>query len=532
MYAGISQKKGRDATMVLQPSDDFSVEWPDPTDAGFTWFWDNMHCPRPLPPLAADLTRGWQQAIGMRRLVVNGYMYMSFGAPAAGPPFALRPPPAGADPLRMWEDDALPRIKELLGSIRQADYESMTAARLGGMLDDLFSKSGQAMALTFGPHMIFGMATNQLMDFCERELGRDGALRATTMVQGIENESAAAGLRLSELAEMAAAAPEVAKVLREGRFDDLASVAGGGPFLADLESYLDLYGWRLETWAQLHLPTWAEDRTVPLRLISRYMDDPDHAPAAFRRSAAQREAAVADAEARIGPDKIERFRSLLKAAQAHVPVSEGRALWQLTSAGVLRIPLMSLGRKLVEAGRLEGPDDVFFLRLEELRELSESAAVTQKAAVAERRGDLERWSRLIPPRFLGAPPPAGMLGGMARFFGFGGEQGSDRRVVSGLAGSAGRARGRARVILDLKDADRLGAGEVLVCRSTAPTWTALFAVAGAVVTDSGGVLSHSAIAAREYAIPAVVGTQVGTQRIPDGALVTVDGSQGVVRIED
>jgi pyruvate,water dikinase len=121
---------------------------------------------------------------------------------------------------------------------------------------------------------------------------------------------------------------------------------------------------------------------------------------------------------------------------------------------------------------------------------------------------------------------------MHRFMGLGVEQSGDARIVNGIAASKGVVRARARVILDLADADRLGTGEVLVCPSTAPPWTPLFAIAAAVVTDTGGVLSHTAIAAREYAIAAVVGTNVATRRIPDGALVTVDGAQGIVRIED
>jgi pyruvate,water dikinase len=87
------------------------------------------------------------------------------------------------------------------------------------------------------------------------------------------------------------------------------------------------------------------------------------------------------------------------------------------------------------------------------------------------------------------------------------------------------------VIRSLDEADRLQSGDVLVCRSTAPPWTPLFAIAAAVVTDTGGILSHSAIVAREYGIPAVVGTRVATERIPDGARVTVDGNAGEVRIE-
>jgi pyruvate,water dikinase len=105
------------------------------------------------------------------------------------------------------------------------------------------------------------------------------------------------------------------------------------------------------------------------------------------------------------------------------------------------------------------------------------------------------------------------------------------RTLKGVGASPGIVTGRARVIATLEEAGRLAQGEVLVCRSTAAPWTPLFAVAGAVVTNTGGILSHSAIVAREYAIPCVVGTRDATDQIADGALVTVDGGTGIVTIE-
>ena len=116
------------------------------------------------------------------------------------------------------------------------------------------------------------------------------------------------------------------------------------------------------------------------------------------------------------------------------------------------------------------------------------------------------------------------------FFGVGMPEVQDT-TIKGQAASKGVVTGTARVLRDLSEAARLQPGDVLVCTTTAPPWTPLFAIAGAVVTDSGGVLSHSAICAREYAIPCVVATQVATQMIPDGAKVTVDGTAGTVRIE-
>jgi pyruvate,water dikinase len=120
---------------------------------------------------------------------------------------------------------------------------------------------------------------------------------------------------------------------------------------------------------------------------------------------------------------------------------------------------------------------------------------------------------------------------LSKFFGAPPEKHPDPRVINGNAASAGTIAGTARVILSLDDAERLNRGEILVCPATMPPWTPLFAVASAVVTDHGGVLSHTAIVAREYQIPAVVGTKVGTSLIKDGSTITVDGTAGTVRME-
>jgi pyruvate,water dikinase len=103
-------------------------------------------------------------------------------------------------------------------------------------------------------------------------------------------------------------------------------------------------------------------------------------------------------------------------------------------------------------------------------------------------------------------------------------------VVTGLAGSSGKARGTARILLSIAEADKLRPGDVLIAETTAPPWTPLFATAAAVVSDSGGILSHCAVVAREYGIPAVVGTGLATRAIRDGQIVEVDGDAGVVRV--
>jgi pyruvate,water dikinase len=377
--------------------------------------------------------------------------------------------------------------------------------------------------------------TYEVIALAEAALGEDGPRLVGALLQGYENTTASAGLGLAQLAEQARQWPDVARLVRAGDAEGLAGVAGGPEFLAQLRAYLDEYGWRLETWSSMHLPTWAEDATVPLGLIARYLDDGAADPAAaVARSALDREAARVELEARLEPDVREKVFSKLENVAGHVSISESRAHWQLTLFGVLRQPILALGRKLTSAGAIAQPDDIFYLEWDEACGVARSPGPTLTGLVAERRADLERWRRLTPPPFVGAPPPVDTGPGaiMGRhFFGVGVEPSTDDRVVAGIGASKGTVTGRARVIATLADADRLETGDVLVCATTAAPWTPLFAVAGAVVTDTGGVLSHSAICAREYAIPAVVGTQVGTKRIPDGATITVDGEKGTVRID-
>src|SRR5205823_2482740 len=169
--------------------------------------------------------------------------------------------------------------------------------------------------------------------------------------------------------------------------------------------------------------------------------------------------------------------------------------------------------------------------------LAEPERSPRSDVVDERRADLARQEKLMPPNFLGTAPsmskaPPDMRNAMRHFRGWGVEPSKEPNVLKGLGASRGVARGIARVINGLHEAGRLQPCEILVCRTTAPPWTPLFTIAGAVVTDSGGLLSHSAICAREYGIPCVVATQDATVRIKDGTTVTVDGTTGTVTLEE
>jgi rifampicin phosphotransferase len=376
------------------------------------------------------------------------------------------------------------------------------------------------------------LAEHDLTEFCQQELGDGPESLVATLLQGHPNPSTATGSTLEELAAFASTHSDLAEALGAGRHDRLDALPGGEEFTHRLSAFLEEYGWRAEAWELVHLPTWAENPTAVLTFIARYLRDKDHLPsAAMSRAVEQRLAAMQELEGRLDQSKLGRFRQLLSACDGYVFMSESRYHAIVTLLGSVRVPALALGSKLSAVGVIDEPDDIFFLTLTEAQKQAVASERPMQDVVAGRKADLERWQELVPPHFIGSAPRPGDMPPRAAFSSHQAEPVSGVLVVSGQGASRGTHRALARVILNLSDAHRLQPGEILVSRWTAAPWAPLFAIAGGVVTDSGGILDHAAICAREYGIPCVVATRDGTSRIPDGATVTIDGGKGTVVIE-
>ncbi len=544
----------------------FPVVWEQPGDAERTWIWDASSCPVPFSPLSVDhaeaLFTGIDRERGLRpheqgrRVYPHGFLF-EWRRPKPGPdaPPAdevveerTRTRDAMAARLRdAWQRDFEPTIRRLCHALRDRDYDAMSASEIAGVLPDLFAESGSAFGLTMVAAGGMLAAMLPFADFCKAVFGPSrGEALAGELVGGFASYTTDSEVRIWRLARVAERVPAVRDAILIGPDASapaaLRTVDGSAVFLARLDAYLDLYGWRPEMWIELTLPLWAEDPTPLLRLISGYLEDPRADPRrACRRAAARRRRLLRWARAQLAdaPEQRGQFEQLYVRARAYVPVRENRALWQLTATGVLRRPCLALGGKLCAAGLLDTPDDVCYLRLNELRRLADSGEVGAEVAldhrglIRQRRADRARWLGVIPPLVIGTPDPAGiddLVAQLGRFPGLGLEAGAPQ-VIQGIGASRGVVRGRARVVRTMAEAGTLAKGEVLVCRTTSPAWTPLVARAAAVVADAGGVLAHCAIIAREHAIPCVVGTGIGTERIADGMLVTVDGTRGVVRLE-
>ncbi len=255
-----------------------------------------------------------------------------------------------------------------------------------------------------------------------------------------------------------------------------------------------------------------------------------------RRLQQKRDAATVVIRRRIDPLRRSTFDALLRRAQTIAPVREDA----LADVGLawpqLRRMLAELGARLVAADAVEQPDDVYWCRRGEIAAALGSPASTQESTpvgdlrpvVAERREIWRGQRRATPPQLLPQGTWMDRLG--AWMPATTADQTGD--VLTGIGASSGRVTATARVLSGPADFAQLQPGEVLVATITTPAWTSLFARAGAVVTDIGGPLSHSSIVAREYGIPAVLGTAVATRRITSGQRVTVDGDQGRVYLAE
>jgi pyruvate,water dikinase len=273
-----------------------------------------------------------------------------------------------------------------------------------------------------------------------------------------------------------------------------------------------------------------------LELVRGYLATDYDYPAAIEAMRQDIETASREILEGLSGDALEEMRAANAVNLRMAPLTPDHHFYIDQGANArVRLVLMAVGRKLVEAGRLDQPDDVMFLRYNELRGLIGSAdAIPARELIATRRAEREAAKALQPRDWVGTVTPSQLAfpylvnwGYPDRFYQ---RQSDDQRIITGIAGSPGTIEGIARVVRTVDEFDEVRDGDILVCQMTNPAWVVLFTKIGGLVTDTGGTTSHPAVLAREFGIPAVIGTSVATQRIATGDRVRVDGSAGRVEI--
>jgi pyruvate,water dikinase len=263
------------------------------------------------------------------------------------------------------------------------------------------------------------------------------------------------------------------------------------------------------------------------------------APDPYKRqetTAAARDQAMRLVTTRLRGVRLSLFRKLVGWAQSFAPLREDALADIGLGWPILRHMLHEIGRRLSDAGAVTIPDDIFWLTLDDVQNATAALDSGQPPTdyhtiVAERRATWELERAVTPPPSLPIKGGARMMGiDWSPWLPARGDQQAGA-IIKGIGASPGRITGPARVISGPDEFDQMRHGEILVAKITTPAWTPLFALAAGIVTDVGGPLSHSSIVAREYHIPAVLGTSVATERLHSGQQVTVDGNAGTVTIE-
>jgi len=341
------------------------------------------------------------------------------------------------------------------------------------------------------------------------------------LLSGVENKTLEANQALESLAARIRSDSSLAEIFAGHAARELWAVLEAQPagknFLVELRAFLDQYGHREATLSSALLPTWKDAPEVVLGIL-KGLALSERRPSTERPAwEAARDEVLAHPRLRFGPLRSA-FLEFLAEARCLLQIRESTHFYATLSLPAVRRTALEFGRRLVSVGVLDAPENVFHLKLSELESLSGTwppppqLAETLRARVLQRkekRAALEG-TPLVDPRIYRQLGPVGDA------------------LLRGTSGSPGVVEGLVRIVHEGAEFGKLLPGEVLVAPYTNPAWTPLFQRAVAVVVDTGGAASHAAIVAREYGIPAVMGTVDGTQRLVDGQRVRVDGDRGLV----
>ncbi len=420
-------------------------------------------------------------------------------------------------------------------------------ASIAALKRDIQTKSGSALLdfilddiqelrrVLFDPQshqaIMAGMeATWWLNDHLQTWLGEKNA--ADTLTQSVpSNVTSEMGLALLDVADVIRPHPDVVAFLRdindEDFLDELPRLAGGQQARDAIQAWLDNYGMRCVGEIDITRPRWSERpiTLVPMILSNVKNFEPGEATRRFEQGL--REARMKEQELlerlRDLPDgerKAEEVKRMIDRVRTFIGYREYPKYAMISRYFVYKQASLEEAERLTQAQVLREKEDIFYLTLQELHDVVRTHQVDAQL-IRQRKDAFKSNQALTPPRVLTSDGEA-VAGSYRR-------EDLPAGALVGLAVSAGTVEGRARVILDMAEAD-LEPGDILVTAHTDPSWTPLFVTIAGLVTEVGGLMTHGAVIAREYGIPAVVGVEHATRLIQDGQRIRVHGTDGYVEI--
>ena len=403
------------------------------------------------------------------------------------------------------------------------------------LLDFILADIPELKRILFDPqsHQVFMGAMDAswwLNEQLQAWLGEKNA--ADTLTQSVPNNvTSEMGLALLDVADVIRPHPEVVAFLQDveddGFLDELAELAGGREARDAIQAFLDKYGMRCVGEIDITRPRWSERPTtlVPVILGNIKNFEPGAGERRFeqgRQEALNKEHELLE-RLRALPDgerKAEETKRMIDRVRTFIGYREYPKYFMVSRYFVYKQALLEEAERLVRADVLREKEDIFYLTFQELHDVVRTNQVDDQL-IQQRKDAFRSYQALTPPRVL-TSDGEGVAGAYRR-------DDVPAGALVGLAVSAGTVEGRARVIHDMAEAD-LEPGDILVTAYTDPSWSPLFVAITGLVTEVGGLMTHGAVIAREYGLPAVVGVEEATRLIRDGQRIRVHGTDGYVEI--
>lgn len=569
--------------------ENFPVEWESEQEKKLFWVYDDLHCPRPVSPMYDDIANwvntcdhmfrrfGTPFASDWIKKVVNGYLYTAavpcdpdmavpsteFGnvyfprVPKDDPEYAAKIgaylgavlPTYGANFPTWWAERLVPEMAGNLAYLEEKidDYENIPLMEWAVILEDAidivdrhwkihwmlnFSQLSATLALRAALGAAIG-GEDKIEQKHEEILGRLQNSYADRNWDAIE--------LLVSLKDRIKEDPVLmAAFANENGADILAALEAteeGRDFIVSgLKVYQREFGWHAVWSHEFIYPSRFETPEPVLDVIKGYLDsDYDHRPVVAHLEQDIKAAAEELLEGIEDGDELEALKAANEINMLMAPLTPDHHFYidQGTHQHT-RVVLICIGRKLVEMGLLDEPDDVIYLKYNELRYLmGDPSLLDARAIVAERRATRAEQEKIRPPDFIGTATEDQLQFPYLNLWGFPEKLGFDTETagrVEGLGVSPGVIEGIAKVVSSPAEFDEVKPGDIMVCQMTNPAWTPLFAIIGGIVCDAGGMVAHPAVMAREFGIPGVTGTGIATREIKTGDRLRVDGTNGVVEI--
>ncbi|NIA24077.1 MAG: PEP-utilizing protein [Gammaproteobacteria bacterium] len=563
--------------------EDFPIDWDNEGEKGLFWVYDDLHCPQPLSPMYFDIGGWWLTCDHMFRRFgtpfasdwiaknVNGYLYTA--AVPADPDFKVESmeysnvyyprvpkddpeyaskigaylgavlPTYGQNFADWWRDRLVPEMRRNFDYLedRIDRWEEIPLMEWATILEDAMDIHDRHWKIHWMLNFAQLSATLNLQAVMEEVRGEADPVLLGRLQNSAEDRNWDSIGALWKMKEEIKGDAELSEMFSRDTgtevLEALEASERGQKFIAErLKPYQREFGWHA-VWSHEFIFATRFERAQPvLEVIKGYLETDYDYPSTVKHLAEDIAAASAEILEGLEGEALEKMKAANEINLKMAPLTPDHHFYiDQGSNAHLRLVLVCIGRHLVKMGVLDEADDVIYLKYNELRYfLGDPENFDARSIVATRKAEREAAYTVRPKDWIGTAtesqlefPYLGLWGFPDRLYM---EQPEAEDQIAGLAASPGVYQGTAKVVLSVDEFDLVNKGDILVCQMTNPAWVTLFTKISGLVTDAGGLTSHPAVLAREFGIPAVIGTSVATEKIRTGDRLRVNGSTGVVEI--